>query len=445
MGWDVRERPVRAAGTTVLTAAVLLLFGALGGVGAGADKAGSGSKARIVANLWVDRSGGRCTRSQRAVTYRDSSACGSLDTAWRACKPGDRIVVKAGVYSAQTITGDKASPGCSVVGIGGVRIGDLTTRGRFFTLRNVVVDVGGASRAGWTDTASNVRLANVRMHGSFVSVDIHDASHVSWIGGELGRAGRKGGARVCGRDALPVQIGDATHVRIDRVRFHPQGADHTPSACSANGFHLEMIRLDGGTSSFRLRSSTFDSGDDSGTATIFITQPGGDISPHDLVFENNFFGTNDASVGSFDSHANVSACRDFTFAYNTFLEAPGLFQCGSVSNVRWIGNLGGSGPSSSADCFGASLRNVWQVPKPERCGSDKWISGPRDRSNKLGLGGRDGFHLKRGSPAIDAGEAAGYCVSALGARDHDQGRRPYGRRCDAGADEYRRGPRSWHG
>ena len=60
-----------------------------------------------------------------------------------------------------------------------------------------------------------------------------------------------------------------------------------------------MIRLDGGTSFFTLRNSTFDNGDHSNTASIFITEPGGSSDPHDLTFENNFFGTNGA-VGPFN-------------------------------------------------------------------------------------------------------------------------------------------------
>ena len=217
-------------------------------------------------------------------------------------------------------------------------------------------------------------LRNVGLHGPFVRVDINKVGNIRWLGGELGTAGRTGGKRVVCRDALPVQVGEADHITFDEITFHPQDADETPSntptCISSNGFHLEMIRLDGGTSFFTLRNSTFENGDHSGTASIFITEPGGDAEPHDLTFENNFFGTSDSSV-ALDVHANVSRCLNFTFAYNTFLKTPGLFQCTSDVNVKWIGNLGPNGPSSP--CFGTSINNVWQDPRRDSCGSDKWV------------------------------------------------------------------------
>src|SRR5256885_1936568 len=243
------------------------------------------------ANLWVDPDGGRCNRSGDKVAYRSATACASIDAAWDACHPGDRIAIAPGVYGPQTITGNKSAPGCVVNGQRGTTIGDLQTSGAFFTLENVKVDVGTAKQEGGKDRASNVTLKNVDLHGPFVTVDIYRVSNVRWLGGELGVAGRDGGRRVCGEDAQPVQIGEADHILISGVRFHPQDADLTPSSCSSNGQHLEMIRIDGGTSFFTLRDSTFDSGDHSNTASVFITEPGGSIDPHGLTFENNFFGT----------------------------------------------------------------------------------------------------------------------------------------------------------
>jgi len=423
----------------VLTAAV-----AVSGIGIGdsarqADPMQASIRRDVAtANLWVDANGGRCTRSGSAVAYRDSTACASIDAAWDACKPGDRITIRAGVYGAQTITGDKTAPGCTVRGESRTTIGDLVTNGAFFTLDNVTIDVGSAKQEGWKDRASNVTLRNVRLHGRFVTVDIYRVSNVRWLGGELGTAGQIGGARVCGEDAQPVQIGETDHITISGVSFHPQDADLTPSSCSYNGQHLEMVRLDGGTTFFTLRNSTFDNGDHSNTASVFITQPGGDADPHDLTFQNNFFGKNDAVDGTFTVHTNVTRCVNFTFAYNTFLTVPGAFECTSAVNVKWIGNLGPLPPGPT--CFGIDIDNVWQDTSRDNCGRDKWVYGPRGQTNKLGLGGADGFHLLPGSPAIDAGEAAGYCISLLRAVDHDGAPRQRGIRCDAGAAEYEHGP-----
>ena len=426
---------IKNLGFSMLVAASLAVMTGF----AGAATSGNGPRlleqgGSASANIWVDRNGGSCARSEQRGAYRDRAACGSIDAAWGACRPGDTIVLKGGVYGPQTITGDKAAPGCAVTGEGGTTIGALVTKGAFFRLNNVTVDVGDARRSGWDDSASNVTLTNVSLHGPFVSVEISGASHVSWIGGELGIAGQSGGRRVCGDDAEPLQIESADHITIDRIRFHPQSVDPTPNSCSANGFHLEMVRIDGGTSFVTIRNSTFDSGDQSGTASVFITEPGGDEDPHDLTFENNLFGTNDSPVGAFDVHANVEVCRNFTFAYNTFLVSTGAFQCNSMENAKWIGNLGTNSASSS--CSGESIGNVWQDSSKGDCGSDTWVSGARGATDKLGLGGPDGFHLMPGSPAIDAGESSGYCTTGLGSRDHDGRRRQLGIRCDAGALEY---------
>ena len=346
--------------------------------------------------------------------------------------------MRAGAYGAQAITGEKATPGCTVRGDGAVTIGDLLTAAPNFTLENVTVDVGTAKLAGWKDRASNVTLRNVRLHGPFVTVDIYQVSNVSWLGGELGTPGQIGGARVCGQDAQPVQIGEADHVTISGITFHPQDADLTPSPCSVNGQHLEMVRIDGGTSFLTLRNSTFESGDHSNTSSVFITEPGGSVDPHDLTFEDNFFGTNEAVVGAFTVHPNVSPCVNFTFAYNTFLKTPGAFLCASAVNVRWIANLGPLPPGPT--CFGTRIANVWQDTNRDNCGQDKWVVGPRGETNRLGLGGPDGFHLQPGSPAIDAAESAGFCTSTLKSIDRDGGPRQIGTRCDAGADEFDRAP-----
>src|SRR5829696_7896027 len=67
-------------------------------------RGGAAAAGPPTADLWVDANGGSCARAGTAATYRDGAACGSIDAAWDACRPGDRIAVKAGTYAAQTIT-----------------------------------------------------------------------------------------------------------------------------------------------------------------------------------------------------------------------------------------------------------------------------------------------------------------------------------------------------
>jgi len=425
------------------------------------------------ANLWVDANGGNCVRSNSPVAYSDADACSSIDAAWDKClnASSDTVVIKpftgGGSYPAQSITGSKTGSGCKTIGEDGTNIGVLNISADYFSLENVTVIAPSTHGSGGLNvSANNVTLKNVNLHGPYVSVDIGGVSNLLWQGGELGEAGKVGGKRVVcpagggSGDPEPVQINGTTNVTFDGIRFHPQDADLTPVSCSSNGFHLEMIRIEGGNDYFTIRNSTFDSGDHSGTASIFITtsSPGGSAANH-LLFENNFFGDVDASSGAFSVHSNVSTCSNYTFAYNTFLSSTGAFQCANMVNNKWVGNLASNFFDAAKPCPAITsviyTNNVWQddyinYSGNKNCGTDgvtpgfggtnpgadTLVQGTRYSTNALGLGGADGFHLQAGSKAIDKGEAGGYCASTLGSRDHDGSVRPFGTRCDAGAHEY---------
>ncbi|HYH01119.1 MAG TPA: choice-of-anchor Q domain-containing protein [Terriglobales bacterium] len=379
------------------------------------------------ANLWVDTNGGTCVRQATAGSYVDSQACASIDAAWDLALNGDVIVIKAGTYGSQTISGNKTSPGVTVIGEPGTTIGALATNGAFLTLEDVTVDVGSAHRVGWSTGADNITLKRVNFHGPFFSVSI-DTNNITWDGGEFGVAGQQGGQRdFCGVDNEPITLSGANNVTFTNIKFHPQSTISN-SACN----HMEYIRIDLGGSNFTLRNSKFDPGDGSNTATIFVTNPSGGATYTGLKLENNFFGSNAASSGTLQVHGNISSCSNWTFAYNTYKAYPGAWTCNMTG--LWVGNLGAY--ASSSPCSGTHVKNVWQYNIPGSCGTDKWVMGTAFSTNALGLGGTDGFRLLSGSPAIDAGEAAGYCTSSLGAVDIDGLRRPVGSACDAGASEF---------
>jgi hypothetical protein len=387
------------------------------------------SAAPTVANLWVDTNGGTCSRQSPASSYSDAAACGSFDAAWDAASVGDVIVVKAGTYGPQTISGNKISPGVTIYGETTTKIGNLTTNAAFMTLENVTVDVGSAHMQGWITGANNITLRNVKLHGLFVIVRITN-DNITWDGGELGVAGQTGGARdFCGIDGEPVTLEGADNITFNGISFHPQ-ATVSNSACA----HMEMIRIDLGGSNFTLRNSTFDNGDGSSTASIFITNPVSGGTYNGFKLENNFFGMAESSYALM-VHGNVATCNNWTFAYNTFKPYPAAWDgCRSLSGWLWVGNLGQY--ATSSPCAGTHIKNVWQHNMTGTCGSDKWVIGTAFSTSALGLGGTGGFYLQAGSPAIDAGETGGYCTSTLGSIDHDRNGRPFGTACDAGAHEF---------
>jgi hypothetical protein len=55
------------------------------------------------ANIWMDTSGGSCTRYSAPASYSDGQACASLDAAYNVAQTGDTIVVKGGTYGGQTV------------------------------------------------------------------------------------------------------------------------------------------------------------------------------------------------------------------------------------------------------------------------------------------------------------------------------------------------------
>ncbi|MEO8657509.1 MAG: choice-of-anchor Q domain-containing protein [Bryobacteraceae bacterium] len=55
------------------------------------------------ANLWVDTSGGTCTRQATPGAYVDSQACSSMQTAQSAAKAGDIVIIKNGTYGGQSL------------------------------------------------------------------------------------------------------------------------------------------------------------------------------------------------------------------------------------------------------------------------------------------------------------------------------------------------------
>jgi hypothetical protein len=61
------------------------------------------------AYLWVDTSGGTCSRFSSPAQYRDAAACGTFDAAEAASRAGDTVLVKRGRYRGQTIAGSAAT------------------------------------------------------------------------------------------------------------------------------------------------------------------------------------------------------------------------------------------------------------------------------------------------------------------------------------------------
>lgn len=386
-----------------------------------------------MAHLWIDSSGGSCTRQASPVAYNDGAACSTFQAAWTVASSGDTIVVKAGSYGGQTISGNKTSE-TSIIGENGTTITSaVIANANFMTLENVTINVGNAhgQDSGAGINGSNVTFRDVKLHGAYVSLYV-GGTDFTWQRGSLGQDGTTGGQRqtACdggNGDGEPIWV-DGNGATFDGIRINPQLADSTPVSCSFNGYHLENIRIQS-AQNVTVKNSWFLAGSDAGSGHIFVTSSSpSSTAANGLKLLNNIFEDVNGSY-AMQVHSNVTNCA-WTFAYNTWYQGAAL-QCNDT-DITWVGNLG-----VYPGCVGTHIKNVWQNNNSFTCGSDTWISGPQYGTGNLGLGA-DG-HLNAGSPAIDAGEtntASDFCTSTLGSVDFEGGVRPNGTACDAGADEY---------
>jgi hypothetical protein len=371
-----------------------------------------GGDPAATANLWVDRSGGTCAREARALEYGDGTACGTLDAAWDAARPGDTIRVKAGRYGAQSVTGNKAAAtrvigedGTAFTAAGwvscGYQGGALCANADGLVLEHVTLDAGQAhgQSSGAEINGDGVTFRDVALEGPYVSLYVV-GTDFTWRGGRLGADGRKGGQRSPGcdggnGDGQPVWIEQsATGATLDGIRFNPQGSDQTPRSCSENGFHLEDIRIEA-AQDVAIRNIHFMPGSEAGSGHVFVTSASPSATAaRGLVLENTIF-TPVEGTYALQVNPNVTIC-DWGLFYNTLMQ-PFLLDCDN-DDALWTGNLGPEGD--------------------------------------LGVAA-DGT-LDAGSPAIDAAEQPGegdVCTGRLGALDFEGDARPSGPACDAGADE----------
>lgn len=368
------------------------------------------------ANLWIDSSGGSCTRQSAGAAYSDSAACASIQAAVSACVPGDTIRMKAGSYGSQSVTAVKTAPGCTVIAEPSTTVGSLTTNGAWYEIQNI-------SGSGWNISSAgtnNVTCRNCNFSGnSGVNWAAEGWSNVSWIGGSLRNFSCSSCANAMAIFASNNVAGasTATGVLIDGVTF-----DNIRNT-GGNGNHFETIRIDGRVNGLTIRNSTFTNNETSTSILFFTTFRG--TKPENIVLENNFFGEAGSAYFTINMNFQGSSCSNWALRYNTFASTSDGMMAGgncSYSNFVWVGNLGPRG-----NCEGSAFRsNVWYGNSGGACGStDKAVS-------SSGLGGTGGFRLMAGSPAIDAGGTGSDCI----ATDHDGNSRPANGRCDAGAHEY---------
>lgn len=369
------------------------------------------------AHLWVDTTGGTCTRNSTPATYSDAAACASFSDATTAATTGDTIRVKVGTY-------------------GGQSVGHATKVLEFIGEDGTTVD-SGANQSQGLSFSGNVTVTNIDLAGDWPLASFSGANN-TWRQSTFfeGRQER----RCSPGDLEPILIySDGATVSNtlleDMVIEAQRGSPVNEGGCPANDpYHLEQIRIDQNVDGVTINRVTLNACPNGagfvgcGSGQIFITTPTSvTTDPTNIVIKNTVFkGSPNYAV---QVHANVSLANS-TFAYNTYVPEPVNFDVNPTS-VTFLGNSGGRPQNCTSGV--TWTKNVWQWSTGTACGTDIRVQGDNFAIDQLLLDAN--LRPQSGSPVIGAAETS-YCTSTLGSVDRDGNIRPVSSVCDAGAFEF---------
>lgn len=381
------------------------------------------------ANLWVDSNGGTCTRNSTAAAYVDAAACASISAAWSAASSGDIIVIKAGTYGAQSVSGNKTSD-TKIYGEATTTIGTFSVGVNYLWLEDVTINPGDTAHdSGWQVSGDHVTFKNVKAWGRYVAGYISAGTdYFTWDGGQWGEPGNLGSRNCTNADGYYLyMLGDSaiTNIVLRGINVQPQKVDTT--ACGGDPLHAESIRIDGNIDTMLIDRLNFVDGGQNNTGTIFLTTFRGG-PPTNITIQNSYFGTDGNSSIVFGGTGLIS---NSVIQYNTI--SSGIsYTTGTPVNLITRGNAGWM--QSFATCAGTHTKNVWQWSQSFTCGTDTVVIGTQYSLSALGLA--NGYEVQTGSPLINAGEAS--CAPTTDIRGYT--RPTSGTNCDAGAFEYGASP-----
>ena len=398
----------------------------------GATSACPTSSASGVANLWVDPSGGSCTRQSTPAAYVDGQACSSLNAAYAAANAGDLILIKGGSYGAQTIadrslaTGNPVvfhpAPGESVTINGDLIVNthDLTIDGGDTLNQDEPnrITVAGAIQA--LEQSGQGDTRNV------VFEDIHAASTFNTAHGLTIRYSEIGPNAECTSGA--ADLSDFwPNAGTPRNIFLLYNLIHTDNqnSCLNNGDHTDALQIypAGGTvDNVVIRGNRFWW---CGEQCIFL----GDGNYTHTVIENNM-------VEETDACGNCGPAMEVNFFSDNNASTGDVFQYNTVEGVAQLPNnvpARGNVFLTPQSCTGAVYSfDVFPASGGSTCGTSPKRCTPLLASGSFYSGDRNAdWHISSSDTcARDAGDPTSFPPT-----DIDQQIRPMGKAPDAGADE----------
>jgi hypothetical protein len=315
------------------------------------------------ANLWVDTSGGSCTRSSVPVAYDDTKACGSFNAAYDAANAtadGSTVLIRGGNYGAQAFTGARSSSnrvvldeaaGEQVVVAGltfGLTFGNVydaivASGPDHITVRGISLGIsgGGPNRIGIRTIAgtSNVTLDGVQAGsadfwtGNNVSAENGAAHNIIVRNSRFGPCWQTGGGGGCSNN----KVERALNFTLENNEYFDY----------LNGEHYECIFLNGGAN-ITLRGNVFRNC--SGSAGVF-TEDTTRVGYQNMLIENNVFGPAQGAGGTYSQYALAVGCklghvgyttltiRNNSFARNARLDLGSFAGCNTASDITMTGNI----------------------------------------------------------------------------------------------------------
>jgi hypothetical protein len=356
--------------------------------------------------------------------------CRSLQRAYEVALPGQVVELAAGVYADTVLAGSKGVPGVVFRPAAGASVslsGQLLVDADNVELRDLRLPSFDVRAESDGFTARNLDVGWFEVHG---------ASNVRVLGGDVGPSYRPGDAspnvRISyGQDAQGNLNVLPRNLLIDGVSFHDfrRGTPDDHMEC------MFVIGADGLT----IRNSRFLRCD---IYSIFFTQafwdaPGLVKTTTNVLLENNFFdeSTNNGEYGQAYNAVRFSDWMDrfnnITVRYNSAKQDIS-FGDNPKTNVRFYGNVSPLGQCVAGIQYD---HNVWQSAKARRCDpTDTVVVGKKDDVSRLGFVDPAALDLRLSadSPAIDRGNRNDYPATDILGR-----RRPRGPAPDAGAVEAR--------
>lgn len=403
---------------------VVLALSAIGGAPAAVSIAGATAER---ANLWIDPSGGSCTRQASPGPLLPGRACASAGAAYGAASAGDLILVRAGTYGRQVLPG--GSKRVTIRGAKGTRPVFGTTKVEATNVSLVGIKIERNDDPGPYVATLEVTGAN----NTFDRIDVDSKFMSSSINGRQGilnsgdRNLYKNGSTYNVIDDKGALIG-GVGVTFDNFDFHDVRASHelvhnecayslAPNLTVRNSHFWNCATMD----LFIERGTWFGQG-------LYCC----------VTIENNVFEhSTQLSPDSWHHYSlgvhggDVQEMRNWRVINNTFettagadLPAPGTIWANNIG--RWSCNPGATYSHNAGTKCSATDK---AVSPPSSCGPPNCssrVTAPYRWANPA----EHDFRLLPGSPAINIGDP-----QQSPRRDNEGYARPLGSAPDAGAYE----------